>query len=123
MEVIISILLVFLVIYIIPFLVYGLSTLVTKIEMPKGASPQQFMLSVFVSKFGTAIAFVLLFYYAKEVFADRLFLYVFLWWFMYALGEIGQVIQKTYSWKEAVAGVVSEVIYFPLSAIIVSKFL
>jgi hypothetical protein len=35
---------------------------------------------------------------------------------MFVFGEIGQSIGPNYSWKEAVAGVISETVYLPLSA-------
>ena len=34
------------------------------------------------------------------------------------MGEIGQTIGPNYTWKEAIAGILSETIYLPLSAYI-----
>ena len=43
-------------------------------------------------------------------------LYALLWWLMFVIGEVGQAILPTYSWTEAVAGILSETLYVPLSA-------
>jgi hypothetical protein len=42
---------------------------------------------------------------------------------MFAIVEIGQTMGTEYSKKEAVAGIISEVIYFPLSALVIAKLL
>jgi len=39
---------------------------------------------------------------------------------MFVIGEVGQVINPKYSWTEAIAGVLSETIYFPLSMFVTS---
>ena len=118
-KIIISTILVLAVIYIIPVIVYGIFSSVTGLKTPEG-SPLLFLLSVLVSKVGTAIAFVLIFYFARNTFGNNWLLYAFIWWLMYVIGEVGQAIGPTYSWKEALAGVISETIYLPLSAYIVN---
>ena len=110
-----SIVIVLVVIYIVPFLVYGIATKVVSLKPPEG-SPVRFLLSVIVSKFGTAIAFVLIFYFARSSISGQWFLYALIWWIMIVIGEIGQTIGPNYTWKEAVAGIISETIYLPLSA-------
>ncbi|OGH38968.1 MAG: hypothetical protein A3B44_03650 [Candidatus Levybacteria bacterium RIFCSPLOWO2_01_FULL_38_21] len=115
-----SIILVLAVIYIIPFIVYGLSSVLFGLKPPEGASPLMFLLSVFVSKIGTAIAFVLIFYFARNSLGGHWFLYTFIWWLMFVIGEAGQAIGPNYSWKEAIAGMISETIYLPVSAYIVN---
>lgn len=117
MEIILSILLVLSVIFVIPIIVYGIFSSNFGLKTPIG-SPVIFLLSVLVSKIGTAITFVLIFSLAVSVFQNDWLLYAFIWWLMYTIGEIGQAIGPNYSWKEAVAGIVSESIYFPLSAYI-----
>ena len=99
------------------FLVYGIATKVVSLKPPEG-SPVRFLLSVLVSKFGVAIAFVLIYYIARSSLNGQWFLYAFLWWIMIIIGEIGQTIGPNYTWKEAVAGIISETIYLPLSAYI-----
>ena len=115
-KVVLSIVLVLATIYIVPFLVYGLGSVVAGLKTPEGSSPAAFLISVLVTKIGTAIAFVLIFYIARSSLSGQWLLYAFVWWLMFVIGEIGQTIGPNYSWKEAVAGVISETIYLPLSA-------
>lgn len=65
-KVILSIVLVLAIIYIVPFMVYGLGVAVAGLKTPSGVSPAQFLLGVLVSKTGTALAFVLIFYFARS---------------------------------------------------------
>jgi hypothetical protein len=109
-----AILLVFAIIYIVPFLVYGPLSAVWGMETP--GSPGRFMVSVAVTKIGIAVVFVLIFHLAREALGDRWLLYAFLWWLMFVIGEVGQAIGPGYSWKEAIAGMISETIYCPLAA-------
>ena len=118
-KILLSIILVLAIIYIVPFVVYAIFSTVAGLKTPEG-SPLMFLLSVFVSKIGTAIAFVLIFYFARNSLSGHWFLYAFIWWLMFAIGEVGQTIGPNYSWKEAVAGVISETIYLPFSAYIVN---
>jgi hypothetical protein len=119
-KVILCIVLILAIIYLVPFVVYGIGSVLFGLKPPEGASPLQFLLSVFVSKIGTAIAFVLIFYLARNSLGEKWLLYAFAWWLMFVIGEVGQVIAPNYSWKEAVAGIISETIYFPLSGLVVT---
>ena len=114
-NVVITTVLVLAIICIVPFLVYGLGSTVAGLKPPEGASPGRFLISVLVSKVGVAIAFVLIFYIARTSLSGQWLLYVVIWWLMLVVGEVGQVIGPNYTWKEAVAGVISETIYVPLS--------
>lgn len=115
-KMILAIVLVLAIIYIVPFLVYSLATLITDLKPPEDVSPTRFLFSILVSKIGTALAFVLIFYFARSSLTGQWFLYALLWWLMFAIGEIGQTIGPNYSWKEAIAGIVSEALYFPAAA-------
>lgn len=121
-RVVLSILAVLGIIYVIPFFIYGVLSSVGWIEKPKGP-PSAFLIGVLVSKTGTAIAFVLLLYLGRGAFGGEWLLYALVWWIMFVFGEVGQVIGPNYSWKEAVAGIVSETIYFPLSAYLVFRLI
>lgn len=114
-KIVLSIILVLVVIYVIPMVVYGIFSALGKIKTPKG-SPATFLLSILISKIGTAIAFVLIFVFAQNSFAGNWLLYAFIWWLMFVIGEIGQAVGPNYSWKEATAGIISETIYLPISA-------
>jgi len=122
-KIVLSVLLTLTIIYLVPFLVYGISAALTGLKPPQGASPAQFLMSVFVSKVGTALAFGLIFYIARDALSGRWLLYAFLWWLMYAIGEVGQAIGPNYSWNEAIAGIISETTYFPLSAFVVDRLI
>jgi hypothetical protein len=115
-NVILSVFFVLTIIYIVPFLIYGLASVVAGLKSPEGASPAHFLVSVLISKIGTAITFVLIFHFARNSLSGQWILYAFLWWLMFVMGEIGQTIGPNYTWKEAVAGILSETIYLPLSA-------
>jgi hypothetical protein len=117
-KLILNIGLVLAIIYIVPFVVYGLGSVLAGLKPPEGVSPARFLISVFVSKLGTAITFVLIFYFAREALRGRWVLYAGLWWLMFIIGEIGQAIGPHYSWKEALAGIISETVYWPLSAFV-----
>ena len=115
-KVIKCIFLVLVIIYIVPFLVYSLFSIVAGLRPPEGASPLQFLLSVLVSKVGTSFAFVLILYLARQSLVGRWLGYALIWWVMFIIGEVGQAIGPHYTWKEAIAGMISETIYVPLAA-------
>ncbi len=117
-KLVLNIGLVLVIIYIVPFVVYGIGSAVAGIKPPEGASPARFLISVLVSKVGTAITFVLIFYLGREQLSQRWLLYAGLWWVMFIIGEVGQAIGPRYSWKEAIAGMVSETAYWPLSGLV-----
>lgn len=112
----VAILLTLAIIYVVPFIVYSVMTLVTGLEPPRDVSPARFLSGILVSKVGTAVAFVLIFYLARDALAGRWFLYALCWWIMFTIGEVGQAIGPNYSWPEAVGGIISETIYCPLAA-------
>lgn len=122
-KILLSFVLVLLTIYLVPFLVYGLGAALAGLRTPAGVSPRQFLHGVLVSKVGTALAFVLIFQLAHSVLAGQWLLYAGAWWLMFVFGEIGQAIGPNYGWKAAVAGVISESIYLPLSAWMVDRLL
>lgn len=106
------------IIFVVPVMVYGLFTLLTDLKPPDAMSPWQFLISILVSKTGTALAFVLIFHRAGDAFRRHWLVYALLWWLMFLAGEIGQAMGPAYSLTEAIAGVVSETIYIPLSALV-----
>lgn len=122
-KVAVSIILVLAVIFIVPIIVYGFASSLIGAKMPEEVSPLMFLLGVFISKTGTAIAFTLLFYFARKSLSNHWVLYACIWWLMFVIGEVGQTFGPNYSWKEAIAGVISETIYFPLSAYVVHKLI
>ena len=118
-----AILLVLAVIFIVPFVVYGIFSFLAGLKPPEGASPAMFLVSGFVSKVGTAVGFVVIFYLARSSLGTRWIIYAGVWWLMFVIGEIGQAIGPNYSRQMAIAGAISETIYFPLAAWITYRFL
>lgn len=117
-NVALSVLLVLAIIFAVPFVIYAATSAVTGLETPGGSS-LVFLTGVLISKTGTALAFVLLFHVARNSLSGHWIQYAAIWWIMFAIGEVGQAIGPDYSWQEAVAGILSETIYFPLSAYLV----
>ena len=108
---------------IVPFPIYGGFAALSLVEMPQQDSPGEFFLGVVVQKIGVALGFVLLFVLAKSIVLGRTMQYAAVWWVMYAIVETGQGIGPGYSAGDAVAGIISEAIYFPLSAWTVGRIL
>lgn len=106
-----------------PFLVYGTLAAITGLQPPDEGSPIDFMLSVLVSKLGHALAFVLIFYLARTSLSGQWLLYALAWWLMFVLGEVGQAIMPNYSAQMAAGGIISETIYFPLSAFLTNRLI
>jgi hypothetical protein len=104
------------VIYIVPFLVYGLGTVVAGLKPPEDGSPARFLLSVLVQKIGVAVAFVVVFHLAHGSLEGRWLLYALAWMPLFVVGEIGLAIGPSYTWGNAIAGILSELIYVPLAA-------
>jgi hypothetical protein len=111
------------IIYLVPIVVYGTFQSTIGAEMPKDVSPLAFLTRVFVEKVGTALAFCTIFYLARDNFSNQWLPYAAIWWVMFVFGEFGQLIGANYSWREALAGIISEAIYLPASAYVASLLL
>ena len=61
-----AILLVLVVIYGVPFLIYGSASAMRGLRPPTTASPTEFLLGVLVTKIGMAVAFVVMFRASQE---------------------------------------------------------
>ena len=122
-RVILSIAFTFLVISIVPFIPYSILSAVFGLELSQDVSLARFMASVFITKAGTALAFVLIFYVARHALRGRWALYACLWWMMFVIHEIGQAIGPGYGWMEAVGGIIAESVYCPLSAYLTHRLI
>ena len=109
--------------FLVPLPVYAGFEALGAVEMPQDGSPAEFLLSVFVIKIGVALGFVFLFLLARPVFKERWWLYAGIWWLMYAIVEVGQAIGPGYTGAEALAGILAEAVYFPLSTVTVARIL
>ena len=106
----------YLVMWLVPIPVLSLFALVGWMEMPDGGNPWSFYLSVAVIKAGFAFGFVGLF---PRTGSWRS--YAMTWWVMFAAVELGQVVGQTNPLSFAVAGILSEAGYFPVSALLVRR--
>jgi hypothetical protein len=122
-KVLLATVLVLAIVFIVPIMVYGATGAMTGLKTPEGASPARFLTTALVSKVGTAIAFVLIYYFARNALSAQWLLYGCLWWLMFVIGEIGQAIRPKYSWTEAIAGIISETMYIPLSAYVTYRLI
>lgn len=121
MNLLLSLALTLLIIFIVPVAVYGILSAYFGLKEPD--KKPRFFLSVLIQKIGTAIGFVGLFVLARDTFADAWLTYAAIWFAMFAITELGQALIPNYSKKEAVAGVISEAIYFPLAAFAIARLL
>lgn len=122
-KILIAFSLVLAIFFIVAFLVYGSFSALTGLKAPGEATPLVFLTSVLVIKAGHTFAFVLLFYLARNTFSPNWLVYAFMWWLMFVIGEIGQAIGPNYSSQEAVAGIISETIYFPLAGFVTRRLI
>ena len=119
----VAVILVLLVIYVVPIVVYGTASLLGGLKPPNTASPGRFLTGVLVTKLGTALAFVALFAFTRDHWQDRWLLYGMTWLVMFALSEVGETIAGRTTVAEAALGVVSECVYAPLAALVVSRLI
>lgn len=107
------------IIFFVPIIVYSLFVKFAGLREPD--KKLSFMVSVLLQKLGTSFGFVLLFLIGKETFVDVWLIYGLIWATMFTIVEIGQSVGPDYSRKEAIAGIISEFIYFPTAALILAK--
>lgn len=122
MRIVLSVIAVFVTIFVVPVLIYGALSSAIVIQVP-GTGPVAFLTGVAVSKLGTAIAFVGLWLMVRYDHTDRIWTYVFFWWLMFVAGEFGQALGGGYGWPEALAGILSESLYLPVSGLLVTRLL
>ena len=122
-RIVIGVLSTLLIIFIIPIIVYGIFSFSLGLKEPAGISAIEFLFSVFISKIGTAITFTLIYFYSKDFYKEKWVLYSFIWWLLFLFGEIGQAFGPNYSYMEAVAGILSEAIYLPLSTLLLRRII
>jgi hypothetical protein len=120
---VLAVLLVLLIIYVVPLVVYGVAAVFGGLKPPDTVSPARFLGGVLVTKLGTAIAFVALFALTRDVWEGQWLLYGLLWLVTFAFSEMGEAISGRTTVPEAALGIVSECLYAPLSALTVSRLL
>lgn len=111
MAIFLSIIATFIIIFIVPVIVYGIFAKYNLVKEPEKKA--RFFASVVIQKIGTSIGFVLLLGLQNS---DNWLIYGVLWTLMFAIVEIGQSLSDIYTKNDAIAGILSELIYFPLAA-------
>lgn len=106
----------FVIMFIVPFPFYAGFEALGLVRMPGDGSPGEFMAGVVLMKLGIALGFVLLYRGGAPAWQGRLRQYAGIWWVMYAIIELGQMLGPDDGPGEALAGVLAEAVYFPLSA-------
>ncbi len=114
----IAILLVLVVIYVVPFILYGTASALWGLQPPASASPARFLLGVLVTKVGTALAFVSIFAASGAIWHRRWILYAALWLGMFVFSELGELVSGRWTSLDTLLGIASEAIYLPLSAFV-----
>lgn len=117
MEIALASVFVFVTIFIIPIFIYGLFASHLGLDEPE--KKMRFFIGVVIQKIATTFGFVVLFVMAQGSLNDQWLAYGLVWFAMFAVTEIGQTYLTDYSKKVAIAGIISEAVYFPLSAFIV----
>ena|SRR3990167_2849918 len=121
MEILLSFLATLLIIFIIPILVYGLFSTFSGLKEPE--KKLSFFLGVLIQKTGTSLGFVAVYSLGKGYYESNWLIYSLVWVIMFAITEIGQTFMSNYSKKEALAGIISEIIYFPLAGLAIVNLL
>lgn len=79
--------------------------------------------SLAVTRFGMALAFVGLWLMVRYDQVERIWTFVFFWWVMLALYEVGQALGPTYDLADAVTGIAAASVALPLAGRIAARFM
>ena len=104
----------------VPFVIYGSASGLFSLQPPT-APAWRFLLSVAITKLGTALAFVALFTLCLDEWRGHWLRYAGIWFVMFAVSEVGDVVKPDYSFAEATLGMLSEAVYAPLSAFTIDR--
>lgn len=108
------------ILFVVPFVIYGSASALFGLKPPTGPA-WQFLLSVAVTKVGTAAAFVALFVSCRVAWRGHWLQYAGIWFLMFAVSEIGEAVKPAYTVAYAMLGILSEAIYLPLSALMIGR--
>jgi membrane associated rhomboid family serine protease len=116
-----TVLMVLAIMYLVPFLIYGVYAVVTGDTPPQDDNFAATLIGLILAAASIAVPFVLLFQIAHESLSGRWLVYAAIWLILTALADIGYAIGPSYSWQQAMLGIISAMIYLPLSALITDK--
>ncbi len=108
------------ILFTVPFVIYASASVFLGLQPPAGPA-WRFLLSVAVTKIGTAVGFVALFVLCRDKWRERWPLYAGIWFLMFAISEVGDVVKPGYTVAEAGLGILSEAVYAPLSAFLLDR--
>ena len=121
MRALIAVAFVWVILFTVPFAIYGSASAFLDLKPPSG--PAWRFLSVAITKFGTAIGIVALFALGLSRFRGHWLRYAAIWFLMFAISEIADLAKGGYGAAEAALGILSEVVYAPLSAFVTDRLL
>lgn len=100
------------------------AALVAAADLPRAAQgPFGLLPGLALTRLGTALAFVGLWLMVRYDQVERIWTFVFFWWLMLALYEVGQALGPTYGWTDALGGILAASIGLPLAGMVVSRLL
>ena len=122
MRVLVAVILVWALLFAIPFAVYCSASTFLDLKAPVGPA-WRFLCGVAVTKLGTTAAFVALFALSRDAWRGHWPLYGSIWFAMFAASEIGDVVRMSTGIDEAILGILSEAVYAPASAFVINRVL
>ena len=122
MRVLVAVILVWALLFAIPFAVYGSASTFLDLKAPVGPA-WRFLCGVAVTKLGMTAAFVALFALSRDAWRGHWPLYGSIWFAMFAASEIGDVVRMATGIDEAILGILSEAVYAPASAFVINRVL
>ena len=122
MRILISVILVWTILFAVPVAVYGSASKFLDLTPPVGPA-WRFLLGVSITKLGTALAFVALFALSRDVWRGHWALYGAIWFLTFVASELGDVVRMASSSREAILGILSEAVYAPVSAFAINRLL
>lgn len=122
MRVLIAVILVWAILFVVPFAVYGSASKFLDLKPPVGPA-WRFLSGVALTKLGTALAFVALFAHSRDAWRGHWALYGAIWFVTFAASEVGDVVRMVSSTGDAILGILSEAVYAPVSAFAISRLL
>lgn len=122
MRVLMVVILVWAILFAVPFAIYGSASKFVDLTPPVGPA-WRFLSGIAVTKLGTALVFVALFAFSRDVWREHWVLYGGMWFVAFAASEIGDAIRMASSLDEAILGILSEAVYAPVSAFAMSRLL
>ncbi len=115
MRLLIAVVAVWAILFVVPFAIYGSASSLLDLK-PVAGPAWRFLAGVAITKLGTAVAFVALFYISRSLWRGQWIRYAAIWFVTFAASELGDALRTASNSIEATLGILSEAIYAPASA-------